>query len=280
MNKIKIVTDSTCDLSKSEIDKLNIHVIPLSITIDGETYLDRVDITPKTFMQKMKLSAELPKSSQPAVGEFIKLYDALGEDGSEVLSIHMTGKMSGTVEAARTAASMSKSKVTIIDSLYISKALAFQVEKAVNLVKEGKTVHDIIESLETVRNNTKLYLVVDTLENLVKGGRIGKGRAMIGSLLNIKPITMLEDGELSPVAKVRNQPQAIKYLIKQFSEDIEGKTIKSVGLAHANGLEFAMKIKKIIEELTGFDKVEIEDTTPVIGTHAGPGALGFMYYVE
>ncbi len=280
MNKIKIVTDSTCDLSMSEIDALNIHVIPLSVTINGETYLDRIEITPKTFMQKMKLSPELPKSSQPAIGEFVKLYDELGEDGSEVLSIHMTGKMSGTVEAARAAAKMSKTKVTVVDSLFISKALAFQVKRAVSLVNEGKQVNDIIEELHDVRSNTKLFLVVDTLENLAKGGRIGKSKAMIGSLLNIKPIAMLEDGELSPVAKVRNQSQAIKFLIKQFTEDIEGKTIRSVGLAHANGLELALKVKHKIEELTGFEMVEIEDTTPIIGTHAGEGAIGFMYHAE
>lgn len=280
MNNIKIVTDSTSDLSNAEIDELNIHVIPLSITIDGETFLDRVDITPNVFLEKMKHAAELPKSSQPAVGEFVKLYDELGRDGSEVLSIHMTGKMSGTVEAAKTAASMSETKVTVVDSLFISKALSFQVKEAADMVRSGKTVAEIVKSLEAIRSNSKLYLVVDTLENLAKGGRIGKSRAMIGSLLNIKPITMLQDGELLPVTKVRNHSQAIKYLIKQFSEDIEGKTIKGVGLAHADGYELAMKIKNKIEEITGFDKVEIEDTTPVISTHAGLGAVGFMYYTN
>ncbi|MBS4217378.1 DegV family protein [Bacillus sp. FJAT-49711] len=280
MRKIKIVTDSTCDLSKEEVKQLNIHVIPLSITIQGETYLDRVDITPKEFMEKMKASEELPKSSQPAVGEFLKLYDELGEDGSEILSIHLTGKMSGTVDSARAAAKMSDSKVTIIDSLFISKALAFQVREAAKMSDEGKTMEEILTSIEKVRLGTKLYVVVDTLENLVKGGRIGKGKAMIGSLLNIKPIALLDEGEYSPVAKVRSKAQAVKYVIKQFMDDINGKTLKSLCIAHADGLELAYLCKEKVEELTGFMNIEICDTTPVISTHTGAGAIGFMYYTE
>lgn len=280
MSKIQIVTDSTCDISNEEAEKLNIHVIPLSISIDGLTYLDKIDITPKMFMEKMKSSKELPKSSQPAVGEFIKLYDELGKDGSEVLSIHMTGKMSGTVESARAAAKMCNAKVTVIDSFYISKALAFQVREAAKMASNGNTLEQIVMQLDNIRTNTKLYVVVDTLENLVKGGRIGKGKAMIGSLLNIKPIAMLEAGEYSPVAKVRNQSQAIKYLIKEFLNDVHGKTIRSVGISHAEGLDLALKMKTKIEEITGFTQVEIDDTTPVISTHTGAGAIGFMYHAE
>ncbi|MBS4199434.1 DegV family protein [Bacillus sp. FJAT-49732] len=280
MSKIKIVTDSTCDLSTKEARKLNIHVIPLSITIQGETYLDRIDITPETFMEKMKVSEELPKSSQPAVGEFLKLYDELGEDGSEILSIHLTGKMSGTIESARAASKMTASKVTIIDSSFISKALGFQVREAAKMSEEGKSLEDILASIEKVRLGTKLYVVVDTLENLMKGGRIGKGKAMIGSLLNIKPIALLEEGEYSPVAKVRSKAQAVKYVMKHFMEDIHGKALKSVCICHADGLELAHLCKEKVEELTGFLDIEIDDTTPVISTHTGPGAIGFMYYTE
>ncbi|MBS4194426.1 DegV family protein [Lederbergia citri] len=280
MSKIKIVTDSTCDLSQEEAQKLNIHVIPLSITIQGETYLDRVDITPTTFMNKMKAADELPKSSQPAVGEFLKLYDELGADGSEILSIHLSGKLSGTIESARSAANMTTTKVTIIDSSFITKALAFQVREAAKMAEEGKLMEDILAEIEKIRLGTKLYVIVDTLENLVKGGRIGKGRAMIGSLLNIKPIALLEDGEYSPVAKVRSKTQAVKYVIKHFMEDINGKTLKSLSICHADGLELAHLCKEKVAELTGIIDIEITDTTPVISTHTGPGAIGFMYYTE
>ncbi|MBN8190654.1 DegV family protein [Bacillus sp. NTK074B] len=280
MTKIKIVTDSTVDLSDEVVKELDIHVVPLSISIDGETYLDRVDLSPLSFIEKMKSSKELPKSSQPPAGSFVELYDELGKDGSSVLSIHMTGNMSGTVRSAESAADMSSSDVTVVDSRFISKGLAFQVIEAAKLAKEGKSMQQILEAIEDIRSNTKLFVVVDTLENLVKGGRIGKGRAMIGSLLNIKPIASLEGAEYTPVAKVRSHSQVVKYLTAQFVEDVKGKTIRGVGLVHADGLTLAQNLKNKIIEKTGYDQIEIAPTTPIISTHTGVGAIGFMYYTD
>ncbi|MBH9968709.1 DegV family protein [[Bacillus] enclensis] len=280
MNKIKIVTDSTGDLTEKEINDLDIHVVPLSITIDGETYLDRVELTPSSFLEKMRNSKELPKSSQPPAGAFLEKYDELGKDGSIILSIHMTGNMSGTVRSAESAAEMSSSQVKVVDSRFISRGLAFQVIEAAKLAKAGKSLEEILRSIEEIRNKTDLFVVVDTLENLVKGGRIGKGRAIIGSLLNIKPIASLAGGEYTPVAKVRSHSQVVKYLTSQFVDDVKGKTIRGVGLVHADGMKLAQNIKNKIKEKTGFDEFEIGETTPVISTHTGIGAIGFMYYTD
>jgi len=268
------------DLRDEVLHKYEIEVVPLSIHIDGQTYIDREDITPEEFMVKMKYAEELPKSSQPPTGVFLELYDRLIDEGYEVISIHMTGGMSGTVQSAESAASMAKGKVTVIDSRYISRALAFQVIEAAKMAQAGKTVEEIVASVENIRENTRLFVYVDTLENLIKGGRIGKGKAMIGSLLNIKPIASLEGGVYSPVAKVRSHTQAAKYLAKEFAEDVKGKTIKGVGLVHAEGVELAHKIKQAIFELTGYEVKDIDYTTPIVSTHTGPGAIGFMYYVE
>lgn len=280
MNKIKIVTDSTCDLSAEIIEKHDIIVVPLSISIDGENYLDRVDLTPREFIEKMKSSTELPKSSQPAAGEFLKVYDQLGSQGYDVISIHMTGGMSGTVRSAQSAAQMTTANVKVIDSRFISVGLGFQVLEAANLAAEGKSMDQIVERLDIVREQTRLFVVVDTLDNLVKGGRIGKGRALIGSLLNIKPIASLDGGEYTPVSKARSHSQVVKYLNNQFVEDVRGKTIKGIGLCHAQGLKLATKLKQTIKESTGYENIDIEDTTPIISTHTGVGAIGFMYYFE
>lgn len=280
MTKIKIVTDSTCDLNDDVIKKMGIMVVPLSISINGESYLDRVDITPKEFIEKMKASPELPKSSQPPAGEFLKVYDQLGSEGYEVISIHMTGGMSGTVRSAESAAQMTSAKVNVVDSRFISRALAFQVLEAAEMAAAGKTVEQILARLNTIREQTRLFVVVDTLENLVKGGRIGKGRALIGSLLNIKPIASLEGGEYTPVSKARSHSQVVKFLKNQFAEDVKDKTIKGVGLVHAEGLELADKLKDAIKEATGYGEIDIVDTTPIISTHTGVGTIGFMYYFE
>jgi DegV family protein with EDD domain len=280
VGNIKIVTDSTVDLSDETIQEYGIEVVPLSICIDNKTYLDRVDITPVEFIERMKQSKELPKSSQPPAGVFMEVYDRLGSDGSEILSIHMTGEMSGTVRSAQMGAEMSSANVTVLDSRYITKAMAFQVLEAAVMAKVGKSVAEIVARLEEIRHQTRLYVVVDTFDNLVKGGRIGKGKAWIGSLLKIKIIASLDGGEYTPVAKVRSRAHVVAHLAKQFAEDVRGKAIKGVGLVHAEGCELAVQLKEAIKELTGYNKISIEDTTPIISTHTGVGAIGFMYYFE
>ncbi len=280
MQKIKIVTDSTADLSQEVIEKYDIHVLPLSISVNGQTYLDRVDLQPDEFIEEMAKSEELPKTSQPAMGTFVEMYEKLGEDGSEVLSIHMTGGMSGTVATANSAASMTDTKVTVVDSQFISHALAYQVIEAAKLAKEERSLEEILTRIEEVRKNTRLYVVVDTLENLVKGGRIGKGKAFIGSLLNIKPIANLDGGAYNPVTKVRSQGQIVKTLTKLFEQDTAGKSIKAVGIPHAKAMPLAESMKAAIEKASGFAQSEIFYTTPVISTHTGPGAIGFMYLAE
>ncbi|ADE71068.1 MULTISPECIES: DegV family protein [Priestia] len=280
MAKIKVVTDSTIDLTLEEAEKYGIEMIPLCINIDNETYLDRVELTPTDFIEKMKNSKELPKSSQPAIGSFVEVYERLVSEGYDVISIHMTGGMSGTVRAAESAAQMVEGNITVVDSMYITKALSFQVFEAVKMIEDGHTVEEIITRLEEVRQNTNLFVVVDTLENLVKGGRIGRGKGLIGSLLNIKPIASLADGVYTPVAKVRSHSQIVKFLTKQFEEHTEGKSIKGVGLVHADGFGLASKLKESIVKARGYTQFSIEDTTPIISTHTGIGAIGFMYFAE
>lgn len=279
MSKVHIVTDSTADLKPEVIENYDLHVVPLNIQIGGKSYLDRVDLEPESFLELMKNSDEMPKSSQPAPGVFKELYDELGKNGDRILSIHMTGGMSGTVESAKAAAQLTDSDVTVIDSRYISHALSFQVFEAADMAKAGKSMDEIVARVEQIRLNTKLYVVVDTLDNLVKGGRIGKGRALLGSLMKIKPIASLDDGEYTPVAKVRSHKQVVEYLMKDFMERTAGKIVKGVGIAHANGLAMAEPLREKIKE-TGFTDIKFDFTTPVISTHTGIGAIGFMYYTD
>lgn len=279
MTRVKIVTDSTAELTQAVVDKYGITVVPLTIHIDGQDYLDGVTISAKDFLDKMKTSKELPKSSQPPAGKFQEIYDDLGADGSPIISIHMTGGMSGTVKSAEAASGMTDSAVTVIDSRFISHALAFQVLAAAEAAEEGKSVEEIVEIITKIRDNTRLFVVVDTLDNLVKGGRIGKGRAMIGSLLSIKPIASLAGGEYTPVAKARSYKQVIQYLMKEFTQDSQNKTVKAVGIAQADGFQMATPLLQEIEK-SGFHDTKVTYTTPVISTHTGPGAIGFMYLLE
>ena len=280
MSKIHIVTDSAADLKPEVIEKYNLHVVPLNILIGGKTYLDRVDIEPKAFLDLMKKTEELPKSSQPSPGIFKELYDRLGANGDQIISIHMTGGMSGTVESARTAAELTDSDVTVIDSRYISHALGFQVLEAADMAAQGKSMEEIVARVETIRDNTKLYVILDTLENMVKGGRIGKGKALIGSLLKIKPIASLDSGGYTPVAKVRSYKQVVQFLMDDFKERTAGKTVKGIGLAHADGQAMSEPMRDQLTAAGHGSLIKYDYTTPVISTHTGVGALGFMFYTD
>ncbi|MET3195341.1 DegV family protein [Bacillus sp. OAE603] len=280
MSKIKIVTDSTADLLKEEIENLHINVIPLSIQINGETYLDGIDISPKQFIQEMKKSNELPKTSQPAVGKFVETYEKLTADGSKVISIHLTSGMSGTYSTACAAANMVDGDVTVIDSAFITQAMAFQVVEAAKMANQNASVEEIVSRLTKIKENTYLYIMVDTLDHLVKGGRIGKGKAFLGSLLSIKPIASLEGGVYSPVGKVRNHSQVVKTLTKYFEQDTNGKTVSGVGILHAEAPELANSLKESVQKFTSFNIPEPGYTTPVISTHTGEGAIGFVFYTE
>jgi len=280
MANIKIVTDSTADLLLNDIENLNITIIPLSIQINGETYLDGINITSKEFIEEMQHSNELPKTSQPAVGTFVETFEKLTADGSSVISIHLSSGLSGTYSTACAAANMVDGDVTVIDSEFITRAMAFQVIEAAKMVKDGSTVAEIVDRIKQIKDNTHLYIMVDTLDNLVKGGRIGKGKAFIGSLLSIKPIASLEGGVYSPVGKVRNHSQVVKTLTKYFEQDTNGKTIKGVGIAHADAPELADALKESIQKLTTISIDQTYYTTPVISTHTGKGAIGFVFYAE
>lgn len=280
LNKVKIVTDSTTDVPKEELEALGVEIVPLTITVDGKPYIDGIDILAKDYIPLLKSAKEIPKTSQPAVGNFTDVYDRLGADGSEIISIHITSGMSGTFNSAQTAAGLSKSNVTVVDSKFISFALGFQVVEAAKLAKAGKSVAEIINRVQEVKENSALYLMVDTLDYLLKGGRIGRGRALLGSILKIKPIASLADGVYTPVSKVRTYPQLIKYFIKQLETETKHKTIKAIGIAHADNYQVATQLKAAITEISGFSDIIIVDTTPIISTHTGPGALAFMYFAE
>ncbi|WP_409288792.1 DegV family protein [Peribacillus sp. SCS-37] len=280
MSQIKIVTDSTSDLPAEVLKKYNIEVVPLTISIDGESYEDGVDITPEEFLDKMADSRELPKSSQPPAGAFLEAYKKLGADGSRILSIHMTAGLSGTVRSAESAAGMAEEDVTVWDSNYISRGLGFQVVEAAQMAEQGKSMEEILERLDYIRSHTRLYIMVDTLDNLVKGGRVGKVNAFLGSLLNIKPIALLEEGVLQPLAKARSGSQVVKYLTRQFTEDFNSGHIKGVGVAHARGEEIALKVIDSITRSTGIEDVSLGFTTPIVSTHTGAGAFALMYYFD
>lgn len=279
MTKYKIVTDSTSDLPQSFLQQHDVHVIPLNITIDQTSYTDQLDITSDEFLKRLEAGADT-KTSQPAIGQFIETYDNLGADGSKIISIHMTSQLSGTYQTAVQASHMSDSDVTVVDSQSISFGLGYQIKHLIEWTRQGLTVDEILKKIRHLQDDTKLFVVIGQLSQLIKGGRISKTKGLIGNMIKIKPIGTLIDGRLEMIHNSRTQKSVIQFLKKEIHQFIEGHQLKSVGIAHANIIEFVDKIKAQFKEEFQFDDFDVNTTTPVISNHTGQGAIGLVVVRE
>ncbi|MDH6364727.1 DegV family protein with EDD domain [Enterococcus sp. PF1-24] len=280
MKKVKIVTDSSCTMEKSLRDELNIHVAPLSVMIDGVVYRDDDNLDGKQFVDMMLVAQNLPKTSQPPIGEFVDLYDELGKDGSEIISIHMTKMLSGTVESARQASQLTNSKVTVIDSDFTDQGLSFQVIEAAKLAEAGASVEEILAAVEKIHQHTKLYIGVASLDNLVKGGRISRVTGMISNFLNIKVVMDLKDAELITIAKGRGNKTIMKWFDGLKEEMSKLTNVKSIGISYAGEPGLAETFKQSLQGLFPEIKIPVLHTNPVIATHTGEGAFAIMFYTE
>ena len=280
MTNVKIVTDSSCTMEKSLRDELNIHMMPLSIMVDGVVYPDDDHLPGEKFMDMMANAKALPKTSQPPIGEFVELYDRLGEDGSEVISIHMTKGLSGTVEAARQASNLSSSKVTVIDSDFTDQGLSFQVIQAAKLAQAGAGVPEILAEIERVKQNTKLYIGISTLDNLVKGGRISRTTGLLSNIFNMKVVMDFENTELIPVAKGPGVKTFNKWFDELKSELSKIPNVRQIGISHADGLELANGFKEGLQAIFKDMDIPVLHTNPVIATHTGKNAFAIMYYTD
>ena len=278
MSRIIIVTDSTADLTEQEIQDFNIHVVPLNITIQEEHYLDGETITKEEFKNKMIASSELPMTAQPSIGRFVELYDELGNDGSEIISIHLMNSISGTVNAARQAADITESTVTVVDSDFTSRSMGIIVREAANAAKEGKSVEEVLEVIESTRQRTKLYLTVLNLDNLIKGGRISRVMGAFSNLLNIKLFLEVINGKIEIVQKGRG----LKSLQKKYDEVFEEMKacpngIQEIGIMHAGLNEFNQSQIDTLRELFPDAKFTIVMTSPIIMSHTGVDAMAVTY---
>ncbi|WP_225047278.1 DegV family protein [Lacticaseibacillus kribbianus] len=280
MSKIKLVTDSSIQLTPEEVKQYDITVIPLTIMIDSTVYIDGETITRAEFMDKMAAAQALPKTSQPAIGTFLDVFDELTADGSEVLAVHMLEAISGTVNSARQAAELCHGKVTVVDCDFTDRAMAFQVIAAAKMIEAGKSIDEIVARMAEVRDHTKLMMGVSNLDNLVKGGRLSRVSGMLSTLLNIKVILEVTGGELVARQKGRGMKT-----IHRFVDDFVAKlalipNVKEVGISYAGGLELAQDIAAKITAALPNVPLLLRPTDPVIATHTGDGAFAIMYYVD
>ena len=282
MSKIAIVTDSTSDIPKNMAKELDIKVIPLTVIFDKESFLDDgKDITISEFYKKIRSSEKLPTTTVPSPKYFIETYTDILKESESIISIHISSKMSGTVNSAEMAKKEMPGKdIEIIDSEYVHLPLGFLVLKAAQLAREGKSKEEILKGIYDLKPKIKVLFVPSTLEYLKKGGRIGKAKGLIASLLEIKPILTIHDGEVSQFKTARRWNQAKTELIKSMKTMVKSPQNLVVAVGDSDAKEDAEEMYERIKETFNPKRILRVDIGTIVGTHLGPGGLCVTFYEE
>lgn len=281
MNQVKIVTDSTADLPKDLAAKYNITVVPLMVIYnDNETLRDGVDIDTEQFYNRQVERKEHSRTSQPAPAEFLCVYKELSSSGSSVISIHLSAALSGTCQSAQMARDMLPSAdIVVVDSKLASMGLGMIVLEAARAAGEGKNKDEILRIVKQMISEGMLYFIVDTLEYLARGGRIGKAQALLGNILSIKPILYIKDGIVHPLEKTRGRAKAIDRLAQIIEKKVGRRRVKC-SLIHGMDTAGMKQLYERIVPLLNCDEPVCSTLGAVIGTHTGLGALGISVFPE
>jgi DegV family protein with EDD domain len=283
MSKVAIVTDSTSYMPEELLKKYNISVAPQVLIWGDQTYRDGVDIKPLEFFTKLKTAKVMPTTSQASPATLQPIFQSLIEQGNDVIAIHVSSKLSGTVQSAIQAKEMlgaAGEKVTVIDSLSTSMAMSFQVLAVARAVEAGANLKEAVEVASRARDLSGVYLVPETLEFLHRGGRIGGAQRFIGTVLNMKPVLALQNGRVEGIERVRTKGKAHDRMVELVAERIKSKANIRVATLHANAPEDAKAVlAKAIAEFNPVESISTE-VSPTVGTHTGPGTVGLAFMTD
>lgn len=278
---IKIVTDSTAYLSESTIRQHDIRVVPLYVHFGEEAFKEGIQLSNEEFYTRLAEAPTLPTTSQPSAGEFKEVFEELADAGHEIVTLTISGKLSGTWNSAMAAKEMlPQADISVIDTMSTAVGLRLMVEAAIKAASDGATRQEIVAQIEEIREKVYFVFVVDTLEYLAKGGRINNASAFLGTLLKVKPILFLQDGAIEPLEQVRSKRKATTRLLELLEErlNIHGPQAK-VAVTHALVPQEAQALREELTQRLGCAQLEIGSLGPVIGTHTGPGTIGAAVYV-
>ncbi len=274
---IKIIVDSTSDIPVELIEKHGIGVVPLTVNFEDKCYLDKIEITSQEFFKKLTESEKLPTTSQASPGIFVEAFEKTLAEGNEIIGIFISTKFSGTCESARMAKDIIGSdKIHIIDSQTACLGSCLLILEAVKLVNNGLKATEIVEKLEEMKSKVSIYAGVDTLKYLEKGGRLSKGAATVGTLLNIKPILKVKNSNIESIDKVRGKNKILKWL-EDFVENNVNVENRTIAIYHSVNEELAINLKNTLIEKYNAKDIFIGEIGSVIGTHVGPNAIAIGY---
>lgn len=268
---VAVVVDSTADIPQQLRHELNIHVVPLSILFGKESFLDGVDMTSDQFYARLVESSVHPSTSQPSPGAFAEMYEKLAADHDGIISIHLGSKLSGTVRSAEQARELvPQIPIRVIDSGSVSMGFGFLGIEAAKLARDGKSLDEIGSRIERMAPNVRLWAVLDTLKYLERGGRIGRGRAFLGTLLNVKPLIQIRE-EVLPAEQVRTHKKAIARLVELASAEAP---FAYLAVLHSVNPGYAEELANQLTAIMPRDQIIVAQLTGVIGVHGGPGIVG------
>jgi fatty acid kinase fatty acid binding subunit len=278
---IKIVTDSGSGIGPDVAQQYSISVVPLYVHFGNDTFREGVDIQLPEFLSRLKSAPQLPTTSQPSAGDFFELYKALTADGSEIISIHLSSKLSGTVASAHAAREMlPEARIHVVDTQSISAAQYVMAVEAARMAAAGRDVQAILARLDQLIAGFHIYFVVDTLEYLEKGGRIGKAAALLGTALQMKPLLALEDGIVEPKERIRSKSKAVARMQELAVQETAGRKCCYLGILHAAAAREAEQLKAdLVSQLVPGETI-MSEVGPIITTHTGPGVVGAVFYAE
>jgi DegV family protein with EDD domain len=272
--KTAVVTDSTAYIQKEIRDKWNIHMIPLNVIFGNEAYQEEVDITAAQFYQQVK-EKELPTTSQPPIGQFVELFETLSKDYEAVISIHLSSGISGTFAGAVTASTMVDNiKVYPFDTEVSCMPQGLYAIEAAKMALDGAVAEEIVSRLEELKKTARAYFMVDDLSHLQRGGRLSSAQAIIGSLLQVKPLLHFENKVIVPFEKIRTRKKAMNRIVDLLREDAASGDPYQAVIIHANREEEALEWRSELESLYPNVEFSLSYFGPVIGTHLGEGAMG------
>ncbi len=278
MNKIKIITDSLSDIPKKLADELNITVVPLTVRFGTEEYKDGIDITNEDFYRKVEKSEEIPSTSQVPPSEFKSAYEKALEEGYEyIIVINGSSRVSGTHQSAILAKNeLDNENIHVIDSRSLSFGCGMIVVKAARMIKENKSIDEVLEEINKMVDGAEQIFSVLTLKYLHKNGRLSTSKMVLGNLLNVKPILAIVDGVVEPIDKVRGSKKLIKKMI-EISKERGLKEGSMIGIGHACDIDRVEDLKREVENNLNPEEIIVSEIGPTIGTHAGPGTLAIFF---
>ncbi len=280
MKEVVIATDSGANLPRQLAQQWEIEIIPLWVQVNDESYRDGVDIQPLEFFRRLKERVQRLRTSQPSLGEFLEFYRRLQEKARSIISIHVTSRYSGVFQAARAAAvELAPYPIEVVDSGTIAMAQGFVVLAAARAAAAGASLAEVVERARAAIPRVDLIAALETLEYAVRGGRLAGAARMLGNLLQVKPLVRVRDNDVGLVGQARSRAKAIQRMMDALSQRV-GDAAVHVAILHTGAVEEAQRLKEEILARFRCVEVYIEPVTPVLGVHAGPGALGLAYYVE